>query len=120
MKLFHRHTWETVSAGQYDKTYTVYKTGAKYDLGDVTVLLQKCKCGDTRTKQIEGTWTLEDILKEAKDIDKIIDDVIGSYQLTIQPYVSEEAFHQITMEVEDYIDNHYDQNWNTISREEKK
>jgi hypothetical protein len=46
------------------------------------------------------------------EVDKIVSDILNSVKLAIEPYTSEEAVDVIMATVDDYIDNHYDEEWN--------
>lgn len=44
-------------------------------------------------------------------ITAVVEDILDSVWLAAKPYLSEEALDDIRGEVNDYIDNHYDEEW---------
>ena len=44
-------------------------------------------------------------------ITAVVDDVLDSVWLAVRAYVSEETLDDIRGEVNDYIDNHYNEEW---------
>lgn len=54
--MFHLHKWETISARP------VFVRDAWGGESNCTNILVRCiKCGDTKVKRINGTWTIEEI-----------------------------------------------------------
>lgn len=65
MHIFHK--WVPISAEVYDQTFTFTrgpKAGTSVPIGDVTLVLSRCKCGKTKTEQLQGVFTLEQLTKE--------------------------------------------------------
>lgn len=56
MGLFHRHHWKTIKATKMVEYTTSYRR-------DITLLLMHCyACNSTKTKRLDGHWTLDQIL----------------------------------------------------------
>lgn len=69
MGIFHTHEWKYVSVKHYyDKQYLlpgILGRGKSEEIGGlipVTLILQRCKkCGEAKTKEIDGHWLLEEL-----------------------------------------------------------
>lgn len=67
MHIFHK--WVPISAEAYDQLFTFTrgpKAGETITVGDITLVLKRCSCGKTRTQQLQGVFTLEQLTKEVR------------------------------------------------------
>jgi hypothetical protein len=64
MRLFHFHHWTAVSVQAATESFLFYrgpKAGEKVEMGEVTLVLQRCDCGAVRTIDLDGDWTLDEV-----------------------------------------------------------
>jgi hypothetical protein len=65
--MFHRHEWKSIEVQHYAKGWLFTRgpsRGTKTITGDITTVLQRCKCEQVRTIDIDGTWTLEQVTRK--------------------------------------------------------
>ena len=74
MRLFHFHKWRAVSVNNI--TCRARHTIGGVPMGHLptrewpaTTILFRCECGDVKTQEIEGHWTLADVTATTSDKD---------------------------------------------------
>ena len=62
-RCFFNHRWKSISTDVYKLSFYSFRVGEERPTGTETLVLQKCeRCGNVRTRTLEGTWKLEDLI----------------------------------------------------------